>query len=162
MTKYRRLTQFELDSLEKEFIDFLILNGITANDWNKLKQTPEKADKIIELFSDVVFEKILRQISYLDHFSPQSIKTFLCADEEIYLIGLDTKDKSYDFTTSDGRLKLKSTPPKDLKTYKSSKKYHPNREMELFRMLQNGCVKSDGQIFEQLRNQWKGDDSSNK
>ena len=157
LMKYRRLTQLELESLEKEFIDFLILNGITAEDWTELKLTKEKANQIIDSFSDVVFEKILRQINYLEHYSPQSIKTFMCADDEIFLIGLDTHDRSIDFTTSVGRSRLVIDPPKDLNTYKTSKKYHPNREIELFRMLQNGCVKSDGQLYESLKMQWEAE-----
>ena len=37
MVKYRALTHEELESMEKEFIDFLVLNGITGEDWEKLK-----------------------------------------------------------------------------------------------------------------------------
>ena len=51
--KYRELTTLELKELEKEFIDYLIVNGITADDWVKIKEEQqEKAEDIITLFSD--------------------------------------------------------------------------------------------------------------
>lgn len=48
MAKYRLLTHEELIELEKEFIDFLILNSIVASDWMKIKnEEPEKATRFI-------------------------------------------------------------------------------------------------------------------
>jgi len=86
MPKYRLLNQEELQSLEKEFIDFLVLNGITAPDWEKLKSDEHTSQRFIEVFSDVVFEKILRQIEYLDRYSKSSIFAFKCTEKEIQLI----------------------------------------------------------------------------
>ena len=48
MTKYRRLTLEELEELQKEFVDFLVINGITAEDWVKLKDNEvDKSELII-------------------------------------------------------------------------------------------------------------------
>ena len=150
MPKYRSLSQEELSSLEKEFVDFLVLNGITADDWLTIKKDQSKASRMIDLFSDVVFEKILRNIQYLEHYSPTSIKTFHCAEDEIFLIGVDSSDASIDFTTSAGIKRLQTNPPEDLRTYRTSKKYNTSREMEIFTLLQNGCVKSDGYHYRLL------------
>jgi hypothetical protein len=47
MAKYRLLTLEELKSMEKEFVDFLVLNGIPGEDWVKLKDTdPDRAEGI--------------------------------------------------------------------------------------------------------------------
>ena len=63
---YRRLNTEELASLEKEFIDFLVVNGITAPDWEQMKKdNPENSDQMIELFSEVVFEGIFRKTKFL-------------------------------------------------------------------------------------------------
>ena len=87
MPKYRLLTQDELTSMEKEFIDYLVLNSIIADDWQKIKaETPEKAEKIIELFSDVVFEKILRSVKYLLKQTPKELFAFYCEAEKIHLV----------------------------------------------------------------------------
>ena len=151
MPKYRTLTNDEIQHLEKEFIDFLIINGITGEDWERIKRTNEsKTNRLIELFSDVIFEKILRDIKFLDHYSPNSIKTFRCDTERIYLVAMDSSDPEYNLSTKEGVNKAKSTPPKDLEIYKTDKEYHPNREAELFRMLSNGCQISNGALYEAI------------
>ena len=52
MPKYRLLTLEELQELEKEFVEYLVLNGITADDWEKIKkENPSSARHIIELLN---------------------------------------------------------------------------------------------------------------
>ena len=153
MAKYRILTSEELHELKDEFIKFLVLNGIPADDWEKMKGDPEKADRMIELFSDVVFEKILRQITYLKHVSKSSIKIFHCKEEEIHLIGLDSDSEAIDLSAADINEQLEKGAVKHLKVYQASKTYNPSREEELFRMMQNGCVKSDGGVYKILLEQ---------
>ena len=65
--KYKRLSIEQLKELEKEFVDFLVVNGILAEDWLKLKETdPDKAEQMVDLFSDVVFEGILRKTDFIE------------------------------------------------------------------------------------------------
>ncbi len=151
MAKYRKLTKDELESMEKEFIDFLIINGITGEDWEKMKSADvEKAEKMTELFSDVVFEKILRDIQYIDHYSRTSVKTFKCDAEKITLIAMDTASPDADLSTPTGVERAKNDPPKDLEIYRTSKAYHPSREAEIYKMLEQGCQISKGSLFEAL------------
>lgn len=152
MTKYRRLSIEELKSLEKEFIDFLVVNGIPAEDWEKIKNDESKSQGMIDSFSDVVFEKILREIKFIAHYSTRSIKTFHCQSDSINLIGVDTSSPDIDLTTENGIKRLTTDPPKDLQIYQSSKGYHPTREQEIFKMLGQGCVKTDGALYEMLSN----------
>ena len=56
--KFRRLTNEELKPLEKKFIQFLVTNTITGEDWAKMKeQRPEHALKLVDIFSDLMFEE---------------------------------------------------------------------------------------------------------
>ena len=49
--KYRRLTLEELKPLENEFIDFLVVNGVIADDWEQLLANDvEKSNQIIDAF----------------------------------------------------------------------------------------------------------------
>jgi len=155
LAKYRILTSEELQELEKEFVNFLVLNGIPADDWQKMKTDGSKAHRMIELFSDVVFEKILREITYLEHHSPSSIKSFHCKKEEILLIGIDAENQQLDLTSSNILEKLESSSSRDLKIYQASKKYTPSRELELYAMLENGCIKSEGKLYHLLKEQMK-------
>ena len=43
MAKYRLLSSDELKALEKEFVEYLVVNGITADEWERLKK--EENDK---------------------------------------------------------------------------------------------------------------------
>ena len=73
--------------VEKEFINFLVVNGISANDWVSVKENePLTADKIINQFSDVVWESILRSTKYLNKIENKISYFFECNSEEINLI----------------------------------------------------------------------------
>ena len=85
--KYERISNIELEKMEKEFIDFLVVNGITAAEWVSIKENePLTADKIINQFSDVVWESILRSTKYLDKIENDISYFFKCDTEEISLI----------------------------------------------------------------------------
>ena len=49
--KYHVIPVNELEKLEDDFIKFLVVNGITADDWIAIKENePVNADKIINQF----------------------------------------------------------------------------------------------------------------
>lgn len=147
MTKYRRLTLEELEELKKEFVDFLIVNGIAADDWVKLKDNEtEKSDLIIDKFSDVIFESSMRKINYLEFVSSKSIKCFQCLDNEITLVGLDAEiDSNVNFNSKNWNKDLS-----DVKVYTQTKPYKKGRELELFEMIQSGASITKGELFKQL------------
>jgi hypothetical protein len=128
--KYERISNIELEKMEKEFIDFLVVNGITASDWVSIKENePLTADEIINQFSDVVWESILRSTKYLDKIENDISYFFKCDTEEISLILIDKLNKNKKTTT---------------------KKYSKTREQEMFDMILSGCVISDGKNFKEL------------
>ncbi len=149
--KYRLLTLPELEELEKEFVDYLVVNGITVDDWVKMKaEEVEKADQIIELFSDVVFEGVMRKVKFLDVVTPKSIKTFQCLSDQMVLVGLDTSEhSSIDFTTQP-LAAVQEHAAEQLSVYTSEKTYSKDRELELFYMTQHGATISDGTYFKAL------------
>ncbi len=151
VAKYRELTSNELQSLEKEFIDYLIVNGITAEDWVRIKEKEkQKAEDIITLFSDVVMEGVLRKIQYLEFRCSQDIKTFQCLDEKIVLVGMTTTNELIDFTNESFFSSAAANPPDGVKVYTTEKAYNKVREEELFGMIQAGCQISDGQLFKTI------------
>ena len=90
MAKYRLLTIEELKELENEFVEYLVLFGITADEWGKIKyDEPEKADSTIRLFSDVVFEKIMRKTQYLERRRSKDIRTLQCLKDKFIVMGLN-------------------------------------------------------------------------
>jgi len=149
MAKYRALTIDELESMEKEFIDFLVLNGIPGDDWVKLKERdPKKADGICDAFSDVVFTKILKNCRYLERHAPKQIVSIFCDDNKMYLLGLDAPDDlDIDFTDKEAFESLKTNPPNGLQKVKSEKDYSKEREMEIWEMLNTGFFVSDQKFY---------------
>jgi len=148
MPKYTALTTDQLQSLEKEFVDFLVLNGITSEDWVKMKATDaEAATEMTELFSDVVWEGILRKAKYLCHSSAGSIKCFQCLPDQMVLVGMDSS--TVDLLTE---LHQVTNGPRasEVEVYTTTKAYSTTREQELFTMIKQGCEISDGELFKAL------------
>lgn len=128
--KYQPLTKEDLNKLEKEFIDFLVINGITAGDWSKLlKEDASAAEEIIHQFSDVVWEQTLRKTTYLVKRESDKVYCFYCADNEISLKLLDK---------GSNRLKQATKP------------YSKVRELELFEMIQQGCEIDNEALYEKI------------
>ena len=152
MVKFRVLTLDELQELEKEFVEFLVLNGITASDWLSLKENdPVTSVRMIELFSDVVFESILRKARFLEKRGKNYLHVFHCLPEELVLVAMETPNvDDVDFTNPDFISSSMLTPPDSLQVYTTSKPYGKERELELFDMLETGCVITDDKLFKAL------------
>ncbi len=147
--KYRDLTKDELVELEKEFVEYLVVNGITANDWEKLKtDTPGKAEDIVTLFSDVVFEGVLRKVAFLEKRMTHELMIFQCLKEHMVLIGITSP--TTDFTDQKALEKAVKDPPQDAEVYTTKKSYSQVREIELFQMIGAGCTITDGKLFKAL------------
>lgn len=151
MPKYRLLTREELESLEKEFVDYLVVNGIMADDWEKMKaEQPENAERIVELFSDVVMEGVLRKITYLEYRSAKHLFTYQCLEDRLVLMAMECEEEGADLTDSGYIEAAMKNPPASLRIFTSEKTYSENREEELFTMLNKGHLVSDGTLFKSL------------
>ncbi len=154
--KYRRLTNEELAEIETGFIKFLAANSVTADDWVKIKaEDVEKAEGLIEMFSDIVFDSTLKKVKYLEFKTPNDIKNFHCQAEKIEMVGFYIEgDAPIDLRTNMPPQKMmeviQQTGAK-VKIYSAEKTYKGEREQELFRMMENGCLISDGTLFNTLK-----------
>ena len=133
--KYRRLTDEELEILKNEFVQYLVANGIDSDMWEKFKkEDPDKASIFVDLFSDVVLEKSLEKVEYLEHRTPSDLKLFYCGQDKMDLIAL--KSTSVDLTN------LKDFTEEDfanVELFTASKNYDKKRELEIFELTQKGC-----------------------
>ncbi|WP_018342068.1 DUF6495 family protein [Cytophaga aurantiaca] len=152
MPTYRLLTFEELTELEKEFVEYLVLNGITAEDWVKMKaEDKDGAEQIIELFSDVVFEGIMRNVMYLEYRAENFVHAFQCLTDKLVLVAMESEDDSaVNFLDSAFIEASAINPPDKLIVRTTSKSYSKTRERELFDMIQAGCTISDGGLFKAL------------
>lgn len=154
--KYRRLTNEELKELEKEFINFLVANTITADDWLKIKELdPEKAEVLIEMFSDVVLDKVLRKVQFVEHRGERDLIIFNCGKDEIELFGLTVSEElEVDLTNEASVISMLLNSEMldgNVKSFHQTKRYQKERELEVFEMIQSGCLITDDSIYNTLK-----------
>jgi hypothetical protein len=150
MAKYRVLSRQELEELEKEFVDYLVVNGITADDWERLKsESPDKAERIVELFSDVVLEDVLRRVRFLEYRTKHYVLCYQCLETKLLLLGMKGGETA-DFTDTQFLQAAMSSSPAGIELIRSEKSYDGPREAELFKLLSAGHEISDGALFKAL------------
>lgn len=150
--KYKRLSTDELQALEKEFINFLSSMQITGADWEKIKlNETSKAEELIAVFSDVVYDKVLSKIKFLEYRDKKTLNIFKCMDDKISLVGLRVKEhSSLDLTASDILSQWTNNDTSSVNIVKSEKVYVKERGVEVFELLQTGCLITDDKLFNLL------------
>ncbi|WMJ73175.1 DUF6495 family protein [Cytophagaceae bacterium ABcell3] len=153
--KYRLLTPEELEELKPEFINFLAANTITADDYKRLQENdPEKVKELITIFSDIVMEKVLSKITFLEHRETNSLMAFECLDDRMVLIGLNIqgeanlKDDSFIKEINENPEKLNDL---QVEIFKTEKPYRKEKEQEIFELVQSGAMVSDGNMYQLLK-----------
>lgn len=152
--KYRRLSEDELKEMESEFIKFLASNGIPGDEWQAvISNDPDRMNELLDQFSDMVLDRALSNIKFIEHLSDKNIKSFYCLPDRIIMIGIDINEKDDMVFTDPASLKKlvdRSSESLPLKIFKSEKKYDGNREEEIYEMLKKGCQIISKERFEAL------------
>lgn len=150
--KYKRLNTEELQQLEKEFVHFLSSAQITAQDWEKMKtREPEKAEELIDVFSDLVYDKVMGKIKHLEYRDKKTLNIFHCSDDKMVLIGVRVKEHSHlDLTAPDVFKQWNENNAGSVDVIKSEKGYVKERGVEVFELLQTGCLITDDRLFNLL------------
>lgn len=150
--KYKRLNIEELKALENEFVSFLASAQFTGPDWEKMKKMESaKAEELIDVFSDLVYEKVMSKINYLEFRDQKSMNIFHCMDDKIVLVGLRVKENSsFDLTAEDVFSQWNESTIKAVNVIKTEKKYSKDRGEEVFELLQNGCFITDDKLYKTI------------
>lgn len=151
--KYKRLESAELKELEKEFIHFLSSAQITGSDWEKMKVNElEKVEELIDVFSDLVYEKVMSKIDYLEYRDNKSLNLFHFTNDKIVLVGLRVKDNnSLDFMKENVFEAWNQSNMNSVNLVKTEKGYSKGRGLEVFELLQAGCFITDSKLFNLLK-----------
>ncbi|MCX6296051.1 MAG: DUF6495 family protein [Bacteroidetes bacterium] len=151
--KYKRLAKEELVELENEFVNFLASAQITGSDWEKMKQNEvEKAEELIDVFSDMVYEKVMIKIKYLEYRDNRSLNIYCCLEEKILLVGLRVKENySLDLTADDLFDQLNESSNSAVDIIHSEKGYIKDRGIEVFELIQSGCYITNEKLFETIK-----------
>jgi hypothetical protein len=151
--KYKRLSNEELQELEPEFVNFLASNQVTAPEWLELKASNlERVEELIEVFSDMVFENVLKKIKYVEHVTRQDWMVFHCKEEGLHMIGIQLSDESgLDLTDPDFFEHWNEAPDSiGITMYSKEQNYSEEREKVIFQLLESGCSIADEKLFNTL------------
>ena len=146
--KYRNLSNDELLALEKEFVEFLVINGIQASEWEEIQGT-KASEGILTAFSDVIFESIMRNTQFLELWEPKGIKTFQCLPEKLIMVAADLREDA-ELNVLEASSEELVQQFGDLRFYSTERPYSGAREQELFQMIQAGCSISDGALYKKM------------
>ena len=129
---YPCLTLAQLEALETDFVAFLILNGVEGETWKTLNETnPSKAQELANLFSQVVWEKVLKETRHVKRVSEtERVFGFLGEEQGVLLIGQQN--------------------PSGWVFHKANKHWGNNRESEVFALLQQGFERATEQEFNEV------------
>ncbi len=150
--KYSRLTKEQFEELHPEFINFLAAQSIDKTEWDKLKtEQPHVAEQELDVFSDLIWEGVLTRAEYLEHFSKNYIFLFQCSDSYVKSIVLKSLVPETDFLTREGLQWLSDNMFTDTIEMKIGKKeFGPDRNADIFNLIQQGAFLSDGQLYKQI------------
>ncbi len=150
--KYSQLTKEQFESLHKEFATFLATQQIDVAEWDYIKrEKPKLAEEELNLFSDLVWEKVLSRANYLEHFSKKHLNLFKCNQKEIARIVVEVKKENFSFFNDDDyRWFINNTVDKDITFFKGRKPFTKERNIELFDLIKKGAVISDDKLYESI------------
>ncbi len=151
--QYRRLTKGEFDSMVKEFTVFLASHQINKDEWDTLKSDDtDRADKLLDIFSDMIFEKVLSNAQYLERISETEMHLYFFQEKMAHHLGLKIKGES-EFNFLDGNLSevfIALLNDNKLEFWQGTKEYNKLKEQEMFEIMQKGAVLSQGDLYNSL------------
>ena len=155
MVKYRRLNQSELEELKDDFIKFLASQSISADDWESWKsKNVEKVDELIDLFSDIVLEKVLSEIEYLEILAPMEVKIFSMNNQNARMVGLRLRSGEIDLRKSEEIDAFFNDINKGMshkpELFQLKKKYSKTKAEEVFFLIKNGASVTDDKLFKNI------------
>ena len=147
--KYRQLSKEQFLALHKEFAQFLATQQIDNDEWETIKtEKPEMADEELNIFSDVVWEKVLTKTKYLEHISENHINLFKCNSKDIIRIYIQLKNDKRNFLNeNDYQWFLKNALDDTIEYFKATKKYTKERNQEIFDLIEMGSQISKGVLY---------------
>lgn len=152
MLKFRRLNKEELEALEDEFIKFLSAQSISAPDWQKIKnKNINKQNELIDMFSNIVLERVLSNIDFLEITTQDEIKVFKMKSDSGHLLGLKIEDDGINLMDDSqlnalftGKTRIQNHK---LKVYKLEKAYTKTKAEEAFFLINLGAKITNKTLF---------------
>jgi hypothetical protein len=116
----------------------LILNEIYGDDWEKLNQeNPEKAQSLVDIFSDNVLDKVYSKIDFLEKRASKAFSVFSVTNTDIETITIQSNNLEL-FTNEQIEVALNKHLA-ELEIFCGTKKNETTKSDEVFKLIQSGC-----------------------
>ena len=150
--KYARLTKEQLEELHPEFITFLATQSIDKIEWDDIKKNrTHVAEQEIDVFSDMIWEKALTNVSHIDHFSKNYIFLFKCIQNVVLSFVIKTNNPQIDFVSAEGINWLSENLfSDDVEITRGKKDLTEKRNESLFEIIKQGGIISKGELYTKL------------
>jgi hypothetical protein len=150
--KYTLLSKEQLESLHQEFAVFLASQSIDKKEWERIKnENPKLVNQEIELFSDMVWEKVLDNVSFLEHFTQNHIFLIHTQKEKFYSIIISTNQKNIDFCQKEGLDWLEQNWNSNEIIFKTGEKIiESNSNQEIFELIKKGATITKGELYQKI------------
>ena len=150
--KYARLTKEQLEELHPEFINFLATQSIDKAEWDAIKKNKmHVAEQEIDVFSDMIWEEALTNVSHIDHFSKNYIFLFKCMEDVVFSLVVKTNNPDVGFVSTEGINWLADNLfSNEVEIIKGKKDISENRNKALFEIIKQGGIISKGELFNKL------------
>ena len=147
--KYTRLTKEQFEELHQEFIKFLATQSITADEWTAIKNNkPEVAEAEMDVFSDLVWERVLSKVEFLENIAPQHLYLFHIKANSIALIGVKVNKTDVDLTQTNGFNWLREHLMDDrVEIFDAEKPIEGDKLHSVFELIQKGAHITKGDLF---------------
>lgn len=147
------LTEEELVHFSEELKHFLIVNGVHAEEWEKMNhEEPSKARDLVGLFSDSILQRVYEKLSFLEFRSSDSCMLFHLGKERIDLVSIQAKQGgNVDLSTPEGIHTALKEHAGQLAYFQTQKTYNATRELEIHRFLEQGCVPSSEEFWNNIQ-----------
>ena len=147
--KYRRLSKEQFEELHKEFINFLATQSITVSEWKLLKEKrPEVAEAELDVFSDLVWEGVLENVTFLENIAPKHMYLFCVKEKSIALIGLKVSKETVDLTIEGGFSWLRDNlMSSEVEIFEAEKQINGDKKLQIFELIEKGAHITKGELF---------------
>lgn len=148
--KYTRLTKQQFETLHLEFAQFLASQSIDKNKWDNLKAKNDKAvEGLLDIFSDLTWDKVLENTKYLENNASDSIYLFKVLEYQIHLIAVKTHTSKIDLTvTKDLQWVLQNLKSESISIYTANKEIEGDKKKNIFNLIQQGAQITKGELYE--------------
>ena len=150
--KYSRLSKEQFNLLNKEFSNYLATLSIDKLKWNLLKKNKVNVDKILDDFSDLVWDKVISEKVYLIHFSKKQVFFFLCDLKFIELISISINSEINLRNKNIWKWITKNIFSENVDIFHSKKKYLEDRKIEIFELIKMGSIIDSEETYTKIKN----------